>query len=395
MGKELKIILAGQNRAEVASLAQTIRANPAWSLSVPDTQTGAHPLPLSANVDGTDVLILCLQDGDGDELRTLAARPAGKRPPLLIVGAIEDTAVMRLAMQAGARDFLTPPVSAPELREALNRIQQESSSGSHALDSRLVAVINGKGGSGASVVASNVAHVLAILGAGPVALIDGDLQFGAIPQYFDLTGRDGLLKAVKSVDELDATALDGYMLKHRSGLHLLSCNQEGLALYGAEEIVEADMRIKRLLGMLKETYTQLVVDLPRQVDRMTGAVLQQADDILIVMQQSLVQIRDVQRLLLFLRELAVQPARIHVVLNRYDKNMPVNPGDIEKSLHQPCFITLPNDFQVVSQSTNLGIPLFEYKRGAPITKAMVELAGKLSARPLVAPKGGLLSWLKG
>ena len=50
---------------------------------------------------------------------------------------------------------------------------------------RLNAVINAKGGSGASFIASNVAYILSKETDSKVALVDLDLQFGSVGLNFD------------------------------------------------------------------------------------------------------------------------------------------------------------------------------------------------------------------
>ena len=61
-----------------------------------------------------DVLVLLLTEYSHLELQELIAIKTDERPPLIIVGSATDPNVMRLAMQAGARDFL-PELDPAEL----------------------------------------------------------------------------------------------------------------------------------------------------------------------------------------------------------------------------------------------------------------------------------------
>jgi pilus assembly protein CpaE len=61
------------------------------------------------------------------------------------------------------------------------------------------------------------------------ALLDMDRQFGTLPLYLDLTPREGVIAALANADQIDTVALEGYMLKHPSGLRLLASMSEELA----------------------------------------------------------------------------------------------------------------------------------------------------------------------
>jgi len=75
-------------------------------------------------------------------------------------------------------------------------------------------------------VAANLAHILARSQKKHTVLMDMDLQFGALPMYFNLTPRNGLIRALELVDSLDLMALEGYVLSHDSGLDLMASAPE-------------------------------------------------------------------------------------------------------------------------------------------------------------------------
>jgi pilus assembly protein CpaE len=391
---ELKLLLAGQSKAQVESIAVFLRTRPEFKLSIRILHNGDGD-PLGNLAALPDAMILALSGAWEDELRLLMQRPANERPPLLLIGPQGNTRVMRLAMQAGARDFFVHPVAESELLDALGRLIQDKQHSAEADRGRITAVINAKGGSGGSLVSCNMAHILRVLGGLRVALVDIDLQFGALAQYFDLTPNNGLLQAIDALETLDGVALEAYMLKHHSGLHLLGMAHEGLVLPGAEEIPHAEDRLGRLLELLRQRYQHIVMDLPRQIDPFTGVVLHHAEQVVIILQQTLAHIRDAQRLLMYLHELSVPLNRIQVVINRYDKKIPVTAENIENALNMKTMLRLPNDFQQASESVNLGIPLYDHDKNAAITRALIELAEKLSPRPLAKPKGGLFGGLFG
>jgi pilus assembly protein CpaE len=101
-------------------------------------------------------------------------------------------------------------------------------------------------------------------------------------------------------------------------------------------------------------------------------MLERSDQIVVVIQQSLAHMRDAKRLTRILKsELGISEKNIIVVVNRFDSNSSLQVKDIQSTLECSEVFTIPNDFEKVAQSINLGIPLYNYARKAPITKALL------------------------
>ena len=309
------------------------------------------------------------------ELSALSERSASARPPLLVIGEKDNAGLVRVAMRAGARDFLSPPVDEGEIGLFISQLIREKRTESGRKTARLTAVINAKGGSGASMVAANLAHILARSQKKHTVLMDMDLQFGALPMYFNLTPRNGLIRALELVDSLDLMALEGYVLSHDSGLDLMASAPEDRVTIS--EVPEE--RVEMLLKILGEAYEDIVVDLPRWVNSATAMTLEHADHVLVVMEQGIAHLRDAQRLVTILRsELHVADSQITIVVNRFSRESPVSIKDIQGALPDVRIASLPNDYRRVSQSINMGSPLLESASGASITRNLVKLATSLT-----------------
>jgi pilus assembly protein CpaE len=130
----------------------------------------------------------------------------------------------------------------------------------------------------------------------------------------------------------------------------------------------------RLLDVYRKFNDFVVVDLPRQIDALNAAVIESADLITIVMQQSFPHLHDTARLVNVLRnELHVDSSRINVVVNRYSKNLPILLKDIEGALQTNNIVKIPNQYRLTSESVNSGIPVSEVDRKASVTKGLREL----------------------
>jgi pilus assembly protein CpaE len=374
VNKRFKVLVGSRNRAVLDDLWSVIGS--AGFEVIRKHIVNGHPDPLHGITEIPDLIVLHIGQTGEAELASMLEHSPPARPPTIVIGPSGNTGCMRLAMQAGARDYLEDPVQAEELLKSLERVRRDLAARQPSRDGALFAVVGAKGGSGASFVAVNLAHIMASTSGSPVALLDLDLQFGSLSQYLDLKPEHGLLQALDMAEQLDAVALNAYMAKHRSGVALLGVLEE-------EMVLARDIPVDRfvhLLGVVKKNYERIVVDLPRQIDDVTAACYERADRVLLVMQQELTCLRDAARLRnILVRELGLAEDRLMIVVNRYDKNLPVELSDIRRALgaehHEP--ILLPNHYRNVAESINVGVPMMDHARGSPVTKALMSMQARL------------------
>lgn len=344
--------------------------------------SNGHCDPLHGLEQLPDLLLLQVSQHWREELAALLQRPAAERPALLVCGALDQAEGLRLAMQAGARDFLPEPLNRLELVAALQRIVQEKRSHTQGTG-KLLAVMNAKGGSGATLVACNLAQQLSQNAS--VLLVDLDLQFGSVAHYLDLQPGHSHVEVLQRVDEMDGIALRGFCTHYGASLHVLGGRASELCL---PQDVRAE-QLEALLHLARSTYDWVVVDLPRQIDHLTGTALENADKILVVLQQSISHLKDADRLLRILRDdMGIQSSRLQLLVNRYNKNAAVSLRDIEETLRCADSLLLPNEFNVVSESQNAGVPLAIHAPRAAVTQALRQIAEEFQGASEVS-RGGL------
>lgn len=373
MDISLNVLLVSRRKETLESLESILRKYPGLHLERRLTVNG-HVDPLSDVNTLPDAMILHLGEGSHAELESLSARASDRRPPLIVVSSGSDAAVMRLAMQAGARDLLHLPLVEAELLAALKRVERDRKSGNARGQGSVIAFMNAKGGCGATLLACNVAHALVALSERRVTLIDFDLQFGAIPLYFDLFPKRGMLQALENVDGLDEVAFNGYLVQHESGLKIL-----GQAAEDALPTQGADARhVNQLVDLAVANNDHVVIDLPRRIDSAAALVVERAQHVVLIVQQSVATLRDATRLVNCLRrDLGVNKERIVLVVNRYEKDAGITTEDIRTTLGCGELSLVPNDFRTVSECINAGTPLLTLARNAAITRAMVALQSRL------------------
>ena len=373
-----KLLIAGRSKEAIKDLQEHLQSHNHKDVQIRHILNG-HADPLYGVADLPDLLILHVNGLEGGELEALLQRPVAVRPPIVVISETDDAAAMRFAMKAGARDFLLHSEMA-EVVESVNAICDELTE-KVSSDGQMTAVVNAKGGAGATFLACNLAHLAASVTDEPSALIGFDMQFPTLPSYFDLKLQHGLLPALESVDELDAIALDAIMASHPSGLKLLAARPEDFRFSFESLADQANM----LMDLLLNNFRHVVVDLPRHIDEFNAQVISRASKILMVVQQSLPHIQDATRLQQLLRDqLGISHDNLLIVVNRYNKRAEIELTDIEKALPGSQLLTVPNQYKEVSESINLGIPMYEHARHSAVTRALVMLQTRIFGHAGVA-----------
>lgn len=377
----LRLLISSRDAQAIKDLQAVCQSVPGLQVST-RLATNGHCDPLYGLEQMPDLLLLRVSGQWREELAALSQRPLAERPTLLVCGALDPSEGLRLAMQAGARDFFPDPLTQLELSAALQRMVLERRA-SNGDTGKLLAVMNAKGGSGATLVACNLAQQLSQHAS--VLLIDLDLQFGSVTHYLDVHPTHSHVDVLQQVGEMDSVALRGFCTHYSPSLHVLGGKDSELCL---PQDVHAE-QLESLLYLARSTYDWVVVDLPRQIDHLTGTALENADKVMVVLQQSVSHLKDADRLLRILRdEMGIQANRVQVLVNRYSKNSAVALKDIEEALHCPDLLQLPNDFNVVSESQNAGMPLAVHAPRAAITLALKQVAEELQGGQEVS-RGGL------
>lgn len=376
MPKRVHILLLGQSGERLDVLEDMMVGesdiNVSRKLLTPGLQS-----PLATLSFQPDVILLDIAENSQNMLQLVyEGMPVQSRPPMIVLGGIDDTDMMRRAMQAGARDFYGDDVSDEELVASVKRMGLESQLLLKESRGSLTTVINGKGGTGSSFIASCLATVPLVSerhNGRSVALLDLDFQFGDLPIYFDMKCDDSLLQALNTVNELDAVALEGFMRSHSTGVRVLAGRSEEIhdhMQFGPHEITT-------LLKLVTRVYDHVVVDLPRQFDTATIAALELADHVLVVTQQSVPHIRDTRFVVNLLRNIGLSNDSIKVLVNRFDKSSQVKMTDIQDVFGDFEIFSVPNDYRKAVSSVDNGTPLLQKWPKSPISQATVKMANSL------------------
>ena len=365
---KLKVLIASRSKVSVKRLSECLSTQPEFVVTTKLLGNG-HADPLHG-VSETPDLLLLHHGPYHSELEFLAEPDQRNHLPLIVCGPGDNPESMRLAMQAGARDYLPETAPKSDLVTSLLRIREEYSRTGTSAVGKLIVVINGKGGSGSSFLATNLAHGFVVDDDKQVTLFDLDIQFGGLCRYLDITPKIGILEALEVAKQMDDVSAEAYTCAHSSGLRLLAAPAKRLVPPNEIPIEDLDALLKVFLS--HNDY--VVADSPNRLDAVTEFFLERADKIVLVVQQSLPNIQDAARMLqLLTSEIAIPESRIGVVVNRFSKNALIELSDIRKALRQDTLITIPNQYKIAAESINSGIPVAEISKNAPVTRGIRKL----------------------
>jgi pilus assembly protein CpaE len=264
---------------------------------------------------------------------------------VVIIAAALEPALMLEAMRAGVTEFLTAPLTAPDLQAAINRVAAPGTAGSRG---RVFAFVGAKGGVGTTTVSVNVATSLAQADPGSTLLIDLHLAYGDAAVFLGTEPRYSVLDALENVHRLDKTFFSGLVGQARGGLALLASSDRASAT-----TVDA-ASIRNLIDAAARHYAHVLLDVPRS-EIMLDA-LESTSRIVIVANQELATVRAATRLSAALRQRYGRD-RLSVVISRFDQHSDIAQSDVERVLGSPVAHTFPSNYRIALEALNAGRPV--------------------------------------
>ena len=336
---------------------------------------GIQQVTAVAEQEHPDLLLLESSD-ETNELQILGNVTA-RFPNLGVIMLCPTQSHERLleVMRIGVREALPTPPTRESLLGAINRFQQRIRQASMPVkNGKVLAFIPCKGGSGATFLATNLAYTLAAKNSQRVALIDFNLQLGDASLFLsDSKSPASIADVTRQIHRLDGAFLASSMIQILPNLGILAAPDE------PEKATEIKPEhINPLLQVAIKNYDFVILDIGRRMDAVSIQALDKADMIFPVLQQTLPFIRDAKRLIDALHSLGYHKNKLRLIVNRYDKKSEITLDDIQNTLKGQIFKSIPNNYSVVDESVNHGVPVFKLAPRSPISKAIEEISRELS-----------------
>ncbi len=386
------------------TVVAVLTADPAFEQSVSTTFGASGAIELRvvrgtvASVDnftaeGATVVVIDLDTARPEEMVALEHMmlQIGVSPPVVVVTQSFDAEVARSLLQMRVADFLVKPVQPIELVRTCARVAR--STVAETKEAQIYTFIPAVGGAGVTTLAIQTA--LLLLNSGQrvrptVCLVDLDFQHGACADYLDLEPRLDLKEIEPRPERLDRQLLEIMLSHHASGLEVIAAPNRPAEMRS----FDPDM-VTRLLDLVSSHFDYVVIDMPRTWFSWTDSVLLGSNRPFIVSEMTVPSIRQAKALVAAIRERLGDGPQPRVIVNRFEQRM-FDPGlkktDIEQALGDDFAGTIPNNYRLVREAIDRGVPLEEVKAGNNISTQLKKLMLPQIAKT-TAPVAGLVGKL--
>jgi pilus assembly protein CpaE len=353
------------------------------------------------DLEGATVAVIDLDAGKAEEMDALERLMAriGARPPVIAITEGFDENLARAFMQIRVADFLKKPVSPVELVRTCAR-GAAGPAVSEAADAEILTFLPAVGGAGVTTLAVQSAMLLlnsGQRGKSSTCLVDLDFQHGACADYLDLEPRLNLGEIEPRPERLDRQLLEVMLSHHPSGLAVVAAPNRPAEMRSFDPDV-----VTALLDMVSANFDYVVFDMPRTWFSWTDSVLLGSDKCFIISEMTVPGLRHAKQLVEAIRERLGEGPKPQVVVNRFLQRMfssGLRKSDIEQVLGDTFAACIPNDYGLVREAIDRGVPLDEVKPGNKITMQLRKLILPQPAAKTAAQSGGVakklsLSWAR-
>ena len=333
------------------------------------------------DVDGASVIVADLDPGDELELQALERfmTRIGSWPPVVAVTRSFEGNVARRLMQVRVADLLVKPVSPADLVQTCARVAKPPAS-ADAKESQIFTFLPAVGGAGVTTLAVQTAMLL--LNSGTRAktatcLVDLDFQHGACADYLDIEPRLNLSEIEPRPERLDRQLLEVMLSHHSSGLAVVAAPNRPAEMRSFDPDV-----VTRLLDLVSSNFDYVVFDMPRTWFSWTDSVLLGSNRLFIVSETTVPGLRHAKQLVEAIRERMGDGPQPQVIINRFAQKMfssGLRRADIEQAIGEAFLTCVPNDYGLVREAIDRGVPLDEVRPGNKIT---------LQLKKIILPQGG-------
>lgn len=314
-------------------------------------------------------VVLLVQENDEAGILEMAQRIYQGFPGCAVVLLTPhlDIQVLEAAMQVGIRqviDFQNLDSLEDVLIQAAVFEQTRLVGGGH--DPRVISVYGGKGGSGKTTIAVNLAVSLAQSG-NRTALIDLCLNYGDAALLMNITAKDTVAELVQEKNSFTIDDIKSFCMQHTSGVSLLCApSSPEYAEYVTSRHVE------QLINQMRPYYDFILLDLPGDLSEVTLTALENSDDILLVSRMDLANLRATKLIYNILTTLQHQD-KIQLLINADHKGI-LTRKDFERVLENTVNFVVPEDIRTVRTSQDRGMPFVLDMPRTPVAKSIQRLA---------------------
>lgn len=298
-------------------------------------------------------------------------------PDVAVIAAIStpDVALVRTLLREGVADVVSLPFDQAELDQVVLEVLARQADRETKLHP-LIGVVKASGGSGATTTATQLVSKLADdawLGEPPL-LVDLDVQFGTVAEYFSIDQSGSILDLLRSTERLDDALAHSIAVK-KDQFSVVVAPKEIVPL----ETVDLDSLLNTVQFM-RMHFGAVVVDLPPSWTDWSLSLLAECDLVLMVGELSLHSLRQARRNLDLMNSIGIPRQKVRLVLNKVEKKLfgSLRPEDAEKTLNCEVLAVLPHE-EALAQAQQAGESIYQHARKSKYAKELAKLAESVRA----------------
>jgi len=302
---------------------------------------------------------------------------------LIVLGHVNDVLLYRELIRSGVSEYMVLPTSAQSI---VNAIADLFAAEGAAPIGRTIGFVSAKGGSGASTVSHNVAWAISQHLRQDVLILDMDLPFGTAGLNFNQDPPHGIADALNSNGKVDPTMLDRLMSKAANHINLLTAPA---MLDKTFDYGERDF--EQVLELAQKTTPIVVLDIPHSWNAWVRHTLATIDEIVIVAEPDLANLRNAKNLADTIKALRPNEAEPLLVVNKLGvpKRPEIAPKEFATSVECKLLGQIPFDPATFGTAANNGQMLAEVSANNRINDIFRVIGMHVTGRsaPEVSSKG--------
>ncbi len=318
--------------------------------------------------------------------------------PIIMMSVHGEAEQLKRSISAGAREFLVKPFSADEFstsirqvyeRELVRREQVASAMPAAPVaapldaadlgEHQIIGVFSPKGGAGRTTIATNLALALQRETNGRVCLVDANLQFGDVGVLLNLNPKNRSMLDAVDGGEPDRDITNSVVIDHSTGIRVLLAPPSP---EGADLVTPAYLR--RMVDFLRESHDFVVVDLPSALNDHSLAIMDAADQIVVLTALEITTIKNVRLFLEVADQLEYDRSKIRLVVNRSDSAQGIRIADVEASIRRSIDGTIVSDGRLAVLAVNRGVPFVVSHPDGALSRDVTKLARTLAGDAIAA-----------
>jgi pilus assembly protein CpaE len=331
---------------------------------------------------GGDVVVVACY-GHDDGVTAMVDYAVKHRPdrPVVVLTEASPNGFLRQAFEAGADDVITLPQSAEQVAFTLQKViaRKKGLAVPGKATAPVVAVLGPKGGTGKTLIATNLAVALAQRDAN-VVLVDLDLQFGDIGLALGLSPERTMYDLMKAGPPFDHEKLDRHLIKHSSGVKVLIAPTRP----DQASAVSIDY-LRDIYASLRTMCDVVIVDTPPGFTPEVIATIDVSSEICMVGMLDSLSLKNTKLGLETLDLMGYNTDHVTLVLNRADSRVGITPDDVSTIVGRGPDVSIPSDREI-PRSVNEGTPIVAARPQSGAAKAFRALADRYAKIPAPKPE---------